>query len=102
MDHVTEARPISEARSHFPALERWTYMDVAARGVLSREVRAAIDAHLDERMYDGYTDKDRWFALYREVNNHQTGHKTVLNFSLAESGVPAPEELFSTRTIERE
>jgi hypothetical protein len=46
--------------------------------------------------------KDRWFALYREVNNHQTGHKTVLNFSLAESGVPAPEELFSTRTIERE
>jgi hypothetical protein len=46
--------------------------------------------------------RDRWFALVREVTNHQTGHKTVLNFSLAESGVPAPEEMFSTRTIERE
>jgi cysteine desulfurase/selenocysteine lyase len=54
---------LAEARSHFPALERWTYMDVSARGVLSREVRAALDAHLDDRMMNGATDKDQFFAL---------------------------------------
>src|SRR6185436_12094022 len=57
----TEA--LAEARSHFPALERWTYMDVSARGVLSREVRVALDAHLDDRMLNGATDKDQFFAL---------------------------------------
>lgn len=44
----------------------------------------------------------RWFAMRREVINHQTGHRTVLNFDGAEAGVPAPDDLFSTRTIERE
>jgi selenocysteine lyase/cysteine desulfurase len=38
-------------------------MDVAARGVLSKEVRAALDAHLDDRMLNGATDKDAFFAL---------------------------------------
>ena len=38
-------------------------MDVSARGVLSREVRAALDAHLDDRMLNGATDKDAFFAL---------------------------------------
>ena len=58
-----EAIALTEARSHFPALERWTYMDVAARGVLSNEVRAALDAHLDDRMMNGATDKALFFAL---------------------------------------
>jgi len=44
----------------------------------------------------------RWFALHREVINHQTQHKTVLDFEKVEAGVPAPDELFTTRTIERE
>ncbi len=44
----------------------------------------------------------RWFALYREMTNHQTGHKTVLNFDKIESGAPAPDELFTTRYVERE
>jgi cysteine desulfurase/selenocysteine lyase len=38
-------------------------MDVSARGVLSREVRAALDAHLDDRMMNGATDKDEFFAM---------------------------------------
>ena len=67
MNQLADPIDLAEARSHFPALERWTYMDVAARGVLSREVRAAIDAHLDERTYSGYTDKERWFALAEEA-----------------------------------
>jgi hypothetical protein len=47
-------------------------------------------------------DKQRWFALYREMTNHQTGHKTVLNFEKVESGVPVPDGLFTTRYVERE
>lgn len=44
----------------------------------------------------------RWFAMHRDVVNHQTQHKTVLDFEAAEAGVPAPDDLFTTRTIERE
>jgi selenocysteine lyase/cysteine desulfurase len=63
MNKIDDGVALAEARSHFPALERWTYMDVSARGVLSREARAAMDAHLDDRMMNGATDKDQFFAL---------------------------------------
>ena len=63
MNKTDHAVALAEARSHFPALERWIYMDVSARGVLSREVRAALDAHLDDRMLNGATDKAHFFAL---------------------------------------
>jgi len=53
---------IARARAEFPALERWTYMDLAGRGVLSKGVRAAIDSHLDDRQMNG-GDKERFFAL---------------------------------------
>ena len=59
---VTEFSTIAAARANYPALERWTYMDLAGRGVLSRGVRAAIDAQLDERMFNG-GDKEKFFAL---------------------------------------
>ncbi len=58
----TEFDLFTAFREDFPALKQWTYMDVAARGVLSRETRAALDAHLDERMMHG-GDKDHFFAL---------------------------------------
>jgi selenocysteine lyase/cysteine desulfurase len=67
MNKPVEAIALTEARSHFPALERWTYMDVSARGVLSREVRAAMDAHLDDRMLNGATSKEQYFALVEEA-----------------------------------
>ncbi len=63
MNKPSEGIVLAEARSHFPALERWIYMDVSARGVLSREVRAALDAHLDDRMMNGATDKAHFFEL---------------------------------------
>ena len=63
MNQPNEFGALLQARSNFPALERWTYMDVAARGVLSRQVRAALDAHLDDRMLNGATDKEQFFAL---------------------------------------
>ena len=59
---ATEFDVIAAFREDFPALKKWTYMDVAARGVLSRTVRAALDAQIDDRMYNG-GDKDRMFAL---------------------------------------
>jgi len=59
---VTEFSTIAAARANYPALERWTYMDLAGRGVLSRGVRAAVDAQLDERMMNG-GDKEKFFAL---------------------------------------
>jgi outer membrane lipoprotein-sorting protein len=44
----------------------------------------------------------RWFPLYREMTNHQTGHKTVLNFEKVQSGVAVPDGLFTTRYVENE
>ena len=58
----TEFDVFAAFREDFPALKKWTYMDVAGRGVLSRTTRAALDAHLDDRMMNG-GDKDRFFAL---------------------------------------
>ncbi len=58
----TEFDTFTAFREDFPALKQWTYMDVAARGVLSRTTRAALDAQIDDRMMNG-GDKDRFFAL---------------------------------------
>lgn len=63
MNKPVEELAVTEARGHFPALERWTYMDISGRSVLSREVRAAIDAHLDDRMLNGANDKVQYFDL---------------------------------------
>jgi selenocysteine lyase/cysteine desulfurase len=63
---MADTRLLAQARGSFPALERWTYLDLGGRDVLSREVRAALDAHLDERMFNG-ADKDRFFAMTEEA-----------------------------------
>lgn len=47
-------------------------------------------------------DRARWFALYREMTNHQTGHRTLISFDKIEPGVAAPDEMFTTRYVERE
>ena len=46
-------------------------------------------------------DKARWFALYREMTNHQNGHRTTIDASKADA-VPIPDEMFTTRFLERE
>ncbi len=63
---ASEFGSVTSARADFPALERWTYMDISGRSVLSRTVRAAVDRHLDERMLDG-GDKPRFFNLIEET-----------------------------------
>jgi outer membrane lipoprotein-sorting protein len=44
----------------------------------------------------------RWFALSREMTNHQTGHRTTLDALKLEANVPTPDDLFTTRAIERD
>lgn len=46
--------------------------------------------------------KARWFALYREMTNHQSGHKTTLDVSKVDAAVATPDDMFTTRYIERE
>jgi cysteine desulfurase/selenocysteine lyase len=66
MNQSKELDPIAAARADFPALARWTYLDVAARCVLSRSTRAALDAHLDDQMTSG-GDKKRFFEVIEET-----------------------------------
>src|ERR1700691_2236663 len=47
------APALSRLRGSFPGAAKWTYRDVAARGLLSTEVRSALDRHLTSRMMDG-------------------------------------------------
>jgi hypothetical protein len=44
----------------------------------------------------------KWWALRREVVNHQTGHRTELVFDLLDAGQPVPDDFFTTRYLERE
>jgi cysteine desulfurase/selenocysteine lyase len=66
MNQPNELDPIAAARANFPALERWTYLDVAARCVLSRSTRAALDAHLEDQMTNG-GNKKRFFEVIEET-----------------------------------
>ena len=87
MNRPLELDAVATARTHFPALERWTYMDVAGRGVLSRAARAALDAHLDERMMNG-GDKAKFFELVETTRAR-----------FAELIHAAPEEIALTKNI---
>lgn len=40
-------------RRNHPATSNWTYVDVAARGILSTGTRGAVNAYLDHRMAEG-------------------------------------------------
>jgi hypothetical protein len=46
-------------------------------------------------------DTGRWFALDREMTNHQTGHRTTIIASRAEA-VAIPDDRFTARYLERE
>lgn len=47
-------------------------------------------------------DTQRWIALRREMINHQTDHKTIFTFDRIEADVPVADDVFTTRSIERE
>jgi cysteine desulfurase / selenocysteine lyase len=52
----------------FPGTARWTYLDVAARGLLPRSSRNALDRHLDSLMLDA-GDKPSMFATVEEARD---------------------------------
>lgn len=67
MDQSTpKTDSIAEARAQFPGTGRWTYLDLGGRGLLSKAVRAAVDAQLDDHMYNG-GNKDFMFQRTRET-----------------------------------
>lgn len=84
---ATQEGDIRRLRETFPGLKRWTYMDVAARGLLSSEVRAAIDAHLDQRTLEG-ADKAALFAMIEETRGR---FARLIN--------AAPDEIAFTRNV---
>lgn len=43
----------------------------------------------------------KWFALEREMTNHQTGHRTLIVASHLDGAVRIGEDVFTTRTLER-
>lgn len=88
MNKPAELNALQHARSHFPALQRWIYMDVAARGVLSTETRAAMDAYTDDRMLNGATDKD---ALFELVERSRSRFAQLIGAE--------PDEIASTKNI---
>ena len=69
------------------------YYDEAARLLKTQRVTKPqlVDAKLG-----------RYFPLLREMTNHQTGHKTTLTVLKLDTNVPTPDELFTTRYIERD
>jgi cysteine desulfurase / selenocysteine lyase len=50
------------ARDQFAGTQRWAYFDVAARGLLPRSTRDAVDRYLDSLMWDG-GDKPEMFKV---------------------------------------
>ncbi|MBJ3778533.1 aminotransferase class V-fold PLP-dependent enzyme [Acuticoccus mangrovi] len=83
----TTSFDLPAVRALFPGAARWTYLDVAARGLMSTETRAAIDAHHDERMLDG-GDKPAMFAALEAA---RAGFARILNAT--------PDEIAITKNI---
>lgn len=46
--------------------------------------------------------KGKWWAMRREMVNHQTGHSTLLVFENLDTQKPVGESFFTTRYLERE
>ena len=46
-------------------------------------------------------DTNRWFPMYREMTNHQSGHRTTITTSRAEP-VELQDDTFTTRSLERQ
>ena len=59
-DQAGKPQTLQSVRDQFPGTQRWSYFDVAARGLLPRPSREAVDRYLDSLMFDG-GDKAQMF-----------------------------------------
>jgi outer membrane lipoprotein-sorting protein len=87
------SRKITWVRSDNFVETKVEYYDLAGRLLKTQHVTKPqlVDAKLG-----------RWFPLWREMTNHQTGHKTTLSVLRLETNVATPDDLFTTRYIERD
>lgn len=74
MVDVSSPNAFAAFRALFPGLRRFTYVDVAARGIISAPVRDEIEAYLDQRMEGA--DKD-W--MFREVERTRSDFARFIN-----------------------
>jgi selenocysteine lyase/cysteine desulfurase len=89
MNDVTSSAPtmFSGVRQNYPATSNWTYVDVAARGILSSGTREAIDAYLDHRMAEG-GDK-AW--MFKQVEKARAGFAALIGAE--------PDEIALTKNV---
>lgn len=64
---------LAQAYKAFPATGRYTYMDVAARGLMPQLARDALNVHLDERLY-AEVDKHGYFDMIERVRGRFARH----------------------------
>jgi uncharacterized protein len=69
------------------------YYDLGGRLLKTQQV---------DRIQKVDVEKNRWFAQHREMINHQTGHRTVIDGDNLDANPVIGDDLFSTRYIERE
>ena len=72
---IANIHELAAVRKQFPGADKITYLDLGGRGLLSRNVRAAIDAHLDDIM-DGKLNKD---YLFKKTEEARQQFATLIN-----------------------
>ena len=77
---------------------RVEYYDLAGRLLKTQQVTR----HQLVEPAKGPGRPPRWFALQREMANQQTGHRTVFTIANVDAGAVAADDVFTTRSIERE
>lgn len=78
---------IAAVRGNYPTTSKWTYVDVAARGILSTGTRDAIDFYLDHRMAEG-GDK-AW--MFQQVEKARDGFAALIGAE--------PDEIALTKNV---
>ncbi len=69
------------------------YLDTAGRPLKTMVVPEIVEVNAATH---------KWWALKREVKNHQTGHGTLLTFENLDTKKPVGDDYFTTRYLERE
>jgi cysteine desulfurase / selenocysteine lyase len=85
--HMNTDGKIGSLRHDFPGVEKWGYFDVAARGLLPRSSRAAVEAYFDTLMHDG-GDKA---AMFRVVESARSRFATLIGAK--------PDEIAITKNV---
>jgi hypothetical protein len=69
------------------------YFDTAGRPLKTQVIPQVKE--VDDRAH-------KWWAVRREIANHQTGHSTILVFDALDAAQPVREDYFTPRYLERE